>query len=77
MHRHPISATWGRSDLASSDMMSMETSQRVFVARNAPRRLTPSVGIYRIRAIDGASPTRSPWCSTTDKPAPHRRGGAR
>jgi TnpA family transposase len=46
MHRHPISTTWGRSDLASSDMMSMETSQRVFVARNEPRRLTPSVGIY-------------------------------
>jgi len=46
MHRHPISMTWGRSDLASSDMMSMETSQRVFVARHDPRRLTPSVGIY-------------------------------
>jgi Tn3 transposase DDE domain len=46
MHRHPISTTWGRSDLASSDMMSMETSQRVFVARHDPRRLTPSVGIY-------------------------------
>ncbi len=53
MHRHPISATWGRADLASSDMMSMETSQRVFVARNDPRRLTPSVGIY--------SHTRDRW----------------
>ena len=53
MHRHPISTTWGRSDLASSDMMSMETSQRVFVARNDPRRLTPSVGIY--------SHTRDRW----------------
>jgi TnpA family transposase len=53
MHRHPISHTWGRSDLASSDMMSMETSQRVFVARNDPRRLTPSVGIY--------SHTRDRW----------------
>ena len=53
MHRHPISATWGRSDLASSDMMSMETSQRVFAARNDPRRLTPSVGIY--------SHTRDRW----------------
>ena len=28
MHRHPISATWGRPDLASSDMMGMETSRR-------------------------------------------------
>jgi TnpA family transposase len=46
MHRHPISATWGRSDLASSDMMSLETHQRVFLARNDPRRQTPSVGIY-------------------------------
>jgi TnpA family transposase len=53
MHRHPISTTWGRADLASSDMMSMETSQRVFVARNDPRRLTPSVGIY--------SHTRDRW----------------
>ena len=25
MHRHPIAASWGRSDLASSDMMSLET----------------------------------------------------
>jgi hypothetical protein len=53
MQRHPISASWGRSDLASSDMMSMETSHRVFVARNDPRRLTPSVGIY--------SHTRDRW----------------
>ncbi|BCR25536.1 hypothetical protein KAM426_30630 [Aquipseudomonas alcaligenes] len=29
MQRHPIAATWGRSDLASSDMMSMETTKRV------------------------------------------------
>jgi TnpA family transposase len=46
MHRHPICTTWGRADLASSDMMSLETHQRVFVARNDPRRQTPSVGIY-------------------------------
>ncbi|GAO27566.1 transposase Tn3 family protein [Alicycliphilus sp. B1] len=26
MQRHPIAATWGRSDLASSDMMTMETT---------------------------------------------------
>jgi hypothetical protein len=26
--QHPIAATWGRSDLASSDMMSLETRQR-------------------------------------------------
>ena len=46
MHRHPIAETWGRDDLASSDMMSMETSKRVWQARVDPRRQTPSVGIY-------------------------------
>jgi len=46
MHRHPIAATWGRSDLASSDMMSLETRQRVWQARIDPRHQTPSVGIY-------------------------------
>jgi TnpA family transposase len=46
MHRHPIAATWSRSDLASSDMMSLETRQRVWQARLDPRRQTPSVGIY-------------------------------
>ncbi|MBP8088041.1 MAG: Tn3 family transposase, partial [Polaromonas sp.] len=46
MQRHPIATTWGRSDLASSDMMSMETTKRVWQARLDPRRNTPSVGIY-------------------------------
>ena len=46
MEPHPIAATWGRDDLASSDMMSMETSKRVWQARLDPRRQTPSVGIY-------------------------------
>jgi Tn3 transposase DDE domain len=46
LRRHAISATWGRSDLASSDMMSLETRQRGWQARLDPRRQTPSVGIY-------------------------------
>jgi TnpA family transposase len=46
MQHHPISATWGRSDLASSDMMSLETTKRVWQARLDPRRNTPSIGIY-------------------------------
>ena len=46
MRRHSITTTWGRSDLASSDMMSLETRQRVWQARLDPRRQTPSVGIY-------------------------------
>jgi TnpA family transposase len=46
MQRHPIAATWGRSDLASADMMSMETTKRVWQARLDPRRNTASIGIY-------------------------------
>jgi TnpA family transposase len=46
MRRHPITTLWGRSDLASSDMMSLETRKRVWQARLDPRRQTPSVGIY-------------------------------
>ena len=38
MHQHPIALNWGRSDLASSDMMSLETSRRVWQARIDPRR---------------------------------------
>ena len=46
MHRHAIAATWGRDDLASADMMSLETSKHVWQARLDPRRQSPSVGIY-------------------------------
>lgn len=46
MQRHPIAATWGRTDLASSDMMSLETSRRVWQARQDPRRQTASIGVY-------------------------------
>ncbi|UMY33482.1 Tn3 family transposase [Burkholderia contaminans] len=46
MHRHPIAAHWGRSDLASSDMMSLETTRSVWQARADPRRRTASIGIY-------------------------------
>ena len=46
MHRHPIAATWGRTDLASSDMISMETTKRVWQARMDLRRNTAWVGIY-------------------------------
>ena len=46
MQRHPIAATWGRSDLPSPDMMTMETTKRVWQARLDPRRNTPSIGIY-------------------------------
>jgi TnpA family transposase len=46
MQSHPIAASWGRADLASSDMMSLETSRRVWQARVDPRRQTASIGIY-------------------------------
>ncbi len=46
MQHHPSAASWGRSDLASSDMMSLETAKRVWQARLDPRRQTPSIGIY-------------------------------
>ncbi|OPZ08153.1 MAG: Tn3 transposase DDE domain protein [Alphaproteobacteria bacterium ADurb.BinA280] len=45
MQRHPIAESWGRADLASADMMSMETSKRVWQARMDPRGNTASVGI--------------------------------
>lgn len=46
MHRHPIAAHWGRGDLASSDMMSLETTRTLWQARADPRRRTASIGIY-------------------------------
>jgi TnpA family transposase len=44
--QHPIAAAWGCDNLASSDMMSLETTRRVWQARLDPRRNTPSVGVY-------------------------------
>ena len=46
MDRHPIAAHWGRADLASSDMMSMEMTRTVWQARTDPRRRTASIGMY-------------------------------
>ena len=69
MQRHPIAATWGRSDLASSDMMSMETTKRVWQARLDPRRNTPSIGIYSHVKTGGASSMRSPLCSMSARRA--------
>ncbi len=46
MHQHPIAQYWGRSDLASSDMMSLETTRSVWKARADPRRRTASIGMY-------------------------------
>ncbi len=51
MQEHPIAAHWGRADLASSDMMSLETTRAVWQARADPRRRTASIGIYT-RVLD-------------------------
>ena len=39
MRRHPVVAHWGKEGLASSDMMSVEASRRLWNARIDPRRL--------------------------------------
>jgi len=52
--RHPITRP-GSSDLASSDMMSLETRQRVWQARLDPRRQTPSSVSIRITGGLGIS----------------------
>jgi hypothetical protein len=39
MHRHPIAAAWGRSDLASSDMMSLEATDLLRAATRSTRRM--------------------------------------
>ncbi len=46
MHQHPIAQHWGRAELASSDMMSLETTRSVWQARADPRRRTASIGMY-------------------------------
>jgi TnpA family transposase len=44
--RLPAARLWGDGLSASSDMMSLETSRRLWAARHDPRRRTPSVGTY-------------------------------
>lgn len=44
--RLPAARLWGDGISASSDMMSVETSRRLWAARHDPRRRTPSVGTY-------------------------------
>ena len=46
LHRFEIAKHWGRSDLASSDMMSLETERAIWQSRADPRRKTASIGIY-------------------------------
>jgi len=46
LKRHDITAHWGRGDLASSDMMSLQTPRAIWQARADPRRRTASIGVY-------------------------------
>lgn len=46
LHRFEIAKHWGRSDLASADMMSLETERAIWQSRADPRRKTASIGIY-------------------------------
>lgn len=44
--RLPVAAYWGDGTLASADMMSMDVSRKIWVARLDPKRGVPSVGTY-------------------------------
>jgi TnpA family transposase len=46
LQRYDITSHWGKSDMASSDMMSLETPRAIWQARADPRRRTASIGIY-------------------------------
>src|ERR1019366_5141327 len=46
VQHYNITGHWGRSDMASSDMMSLETPRAIWQARADPRRRTASIGIY-------------------------------
>lgn len=44
--RLPIASRWGDGSLASADMMSLDVSRKIWVARLDPKRNVPSVGTY-------------------------------
>lgn len=44
---HPIASHWGAKRFASADMMSLEVSRHLWIARNDPRRGVPCIGVYQ------------------------------
>nr|WP_255326040.1 Tn3 family transposase [Sphingobium sp. 15-1] len=68
--RLPAARLWGDGLSASSDMMSVETSRRLWAARHDPRRRTPSIGTYT-HVLDQ-------WPILYDRPilVNHRQAGA-
>lgn len=47
MQKQPVSQYWGTGTTASSDMMNIDVSRRLYRARRDPRKKTPCVGIYQ------------------------------
>ena len=74
---YPIAVTWGRSDLASSDMMSLETRQRVWQARTDPHRQTASVGVYGHVLADWGIFHAQPFVLNERQVGPAIEGGLR
>ncbi|AOR81164.1 Tn3 family transposase [Novosphingobium resinovorum] len=46
MLAHPIAAQWGSGVAASADMMSLDATRKLWLARIEPRRRGPAVGTY-------------------------------
>jgi len=46
LRSHPISHVWGKGFSASADMMSLDATRYLWMARMDPRRRTPAVGTY-------------------------------
>jgi hypothetical protein len=46
--RLPITSHWGDGSLASADMMSLDVSRKIWLARLDPKRGIPSVGTYTL-----------------------------
>ena len=69
MQRRLIAATWGRSDLASSDMMSMETTKRVWQARRSSAQHTFHWNLPHVKDRWGIFHARSPLCSMSARRA--------
>lgn len=42
-----IARQWGAGTIASSDMMSLDASRQLWLARNDPRRGVPAIGVYQ------------------------------
>lgn len=46
VRRFPVTKLWGAGTWASSDMMSLDVTRNLYLARIDPRRQTPAIGMY-------------------------------